>query len=107
MFLVKIVIVCALTGISDAVWYRDLTSSRGLQVGDITFRVEDTKAENKSLEDRIALRLDYGDVGVSALQSKDDDGIDLDFFMNDDGDDEGEIYSFFVSLRIFCQIIRN
>lgn len=87
----KLVIVCAITGISDAVWYRDLTSSRGLQVGDITIRVEDTKVGNKSLEDRLALRVDYGDVGVSALQSKDDDGIDLNFFMNDVGDDEGRI----------------
>lgn len=99
MFLVNIVIFCVLTGISDAVWYRDLTSPRGLKVGDITFRIEDTKAENKSLEDRIALRVDYGDVGVSALRSKDDDGIDLDFFMNDDRDDEGE--------DSFFQIIPN
>lgn len=90
MFLVRIVIVCVFTGIADAVWYRDLTSPRGLQLGDITFRVEDTKAENKTLEDRIALRVNYGDVGVSALQSKDDDGIDLDFFMIDDSDNEGE-----------------
>lgn len=102
MFLVKIVIVCVLTGISDAVWYRDLSSPKGLKVGDITFRIQDTKAENKSLEDRIALRVDYGDVGVSALQSKDDDGIDLDFFMNDDRDDEGESNFFQIILYFFA-----
>lgn len=88
MVLVYIVIVGALTGITDAVWYRDLTSPRGLEFGDMVFRVMDTNAENRTLEERIALRVDYGDVWVSALQSKNNDGVELDFFTNDNSEGE-------------------
>lgn len=92
MFLRNFVAVFVITGSVNAVWYRDLTSPRGLQLGDMVFRLEDTKAANRTLEDRIALQVNYGDVGVSAVENKENDGIELDFFfMNKDNEGEDEM----------------
>lgn len=90
MFLFAIVIVCVRTGLTDAIWYRDLTSPRGLQFGDLFVRLEDKDAENNTLDDRIALRVDYDDLGLSALESKETNEIELDFFINNN-ENEGEI----------------
>lgn len=104
MFLCIFVVVCFLSTVADAIWYKDLTSSSGLQFGDLVFRLEDTNAVNRSLEDRLAFRVDYGDVEVCARHSKDDDGIELDFFMDDEDEDEGEdgIDGCFVE-KFFCK----
>lgn len=83
MCLVNIIVICVLSGVTDAVWYRDLTSKRGLHVGDMVFRLEDSNAENRTLKDRIAVRVDYGDFGVSALQTKENDGVELRVFVDE------------------------
>lgn len=81
--LIIIVVICVLSRVTDAVWYRDLTSPRGLQLGNMVVRFEDSKAENRTFEDRIALRVDYGDFGVSASQTKENNGVELSFLMNE------------------------
>lgn len=89
MFLVSFVMVCALTGKTTAMWYTDLTSASGLELGDIIFRLEDMKIENETIGDKFALRVDYGNVWVSAIDCKDDDGIELEFFIKDENGNEG------------------
>lgn len=103
MFIVNVYVsICLLIGFANAVWYRDLASPRGLKFGDLIFRLEDTKAENRSLEDRIGLRMEYGDVWIRALQSKDDDGIELGFYMNDTSEGENRKYNFII-LVLICR----
>ncbi|CAH1154273.1 unnamed protein product [Phaedon cochleariae] len=56
--------------------------SRGWQFGNgMVFHLEDTKVENDSFFDRIAMKVDYGDVEVSAVQVPEKEAVQLDFFI--------------------------
>lgn len=90
MLLVHFMVICVLSGLANGAWYHDLFSPKGLHIGDMVIRLEDSKVENRTFEDRIAVRVDYGDIGVSALHSKEDDDVELRFFMDEEM--EGKIF---------------
>ncbi|CAG9860655.1 unnamed protein product [Phyllotreta striolata] len=69
---------------ANAVWYKDIISPKGWEFGDgMIFHVEDTKNSNSSFFDRIALRVDYGNVAVSAVPKPEKEAVQLDFFVKD------------------------
>ncbi|KAG5889031.1 hypothetical protein JTB14_009436 [Gonioctena quinquepunctata] len=74
---VLVIITIVLSYSSEAAWLSDMISPRGWQFGDgMIFHLQDTKVENNSLFDRIAMRIDYGNVSVSATQKPERDAVD-------------------------------
>ncbi|XP_023015730.2 uncharacterized protein [Leptinotarsa decemlineata] len=69
---------------SEATWLSDMTSPKGWQFGEgMVFHLQDTKVKNNSLLDRIAIRFDFGNVGVSATQKPENEAIELDFYVKE------------------------
>uniref|UniRef100_A0A6P7G5L8 Uncharacterized protein LOC114336181 isoform X2 n=1 Tax=Diabrotica virgifera virgifera TaxID=50390 RepID=A0A6P7G5L8_DIAVI len=81
----RIIIWFMFVSFCHASWVNDIISPKGWKFGDgMVFHIEDTKDKNVSLLDRIALKVDYGKVEVSAVQKPEKEAVQLNFFFKDE-----------------------
>ncbi|XP_072389916.1 uncharacterized protein [Diabrotica undecimpunctata] len=81
----RIIIWLLFISFCHASWVNDIISPKGWKFGDgMVFHIEDTKDKNLSLFDRIALKVDYGKVQVSAVQKPEKEAVQLNFFFRDE-----------------------
>lgn len=76
-------------------WIGDMTSPRGLSFGDgVSLKVEDTKAKNSSVLERLALRVDNENVGITMAQNEKKKAVQLDFYVKDKVEGENGRHSY-------------
>lgn len=81
---VSVVLPSVLLSFVGASWIADLTSSKGLNFGDgVSLKMEDTEAKNSSFLERLALRVDNENVGVSMARNAEKEAVELDFYVKD------------------------
>ncbi|CAH0555729.1 unnamed protein product [Brassicogethes aeneus] len=78
------VLVFLVFGASQASWMKDVVSPEGLKFGTgFVAKLQDNGNVNGSFLERVALKVDYGEIGVSVARNAEINDVEMSFYTND------------------------
>lgn len=76
---------------TNAIWLTDIVSDHGLDVGNgLLIRLDEQNKKNATIFERLALRMDLGEFGITLGKAKARNAIELDFHLNNHTEFEGK-----------------
>lgn len=108
MVFVLLSLLCSVLSITSGnEWHESIIPQAGWNVfgKDMVIRFEDTKAENTSYLDRLALRVDYGNVAISAAPNNKEDYLELEYYIKDQDEGINFINNDRLNIKLFFPVL--